>query len=337
MDRILYIGNFLSQVHGTIGPAVALVERFRESGHNVSKASSRINKVLRIAEMCRKSFFCGYDTIIIDVYSTSALTFANVCSNIAYRRKKKIILTLRGGGLVDTYKTQGHVIDKIFKRASVITTPSVFLQRFFINLGFDVTYIPNTIDIEKFSYVQERPHNHSVLWVRAFTQIYNPNIAVRALAIVKEHYPDATLTMVGPDKGNKEETVILIGKLGLDDSIELTGKIPNEKLPDYYHRHDVYLNTTSYESFGVAVLEAAACGTPIVSTSVGEIPLMWKNNENILLAEKVDEKELAEKICQLFADVELYTSIQENGRRKAEEYAWPSVEAQWEEVLVKDK
>lgn len=337
MDRILYIGNFLSKTHGTLGPAVALVERFRESGNTVCMASSRKNKVLRIAEMCRKATFNGYDTIIIDVYSTSAMTFADVCSRIAHFRKKKIILTLQGGGLVDVYNTKGNVINKLFERASIITTPSMFLQQFFQGVGFNLVYIPNTIDIDRFSYFLERPHNHSILWVRAFTQIYNPDVAVRALAIVKEQYPDATLTMVGPDKGNKEETVALIGKLGLDDSIVLTGKIPNDQLPGYYHRHDVYLNTTSYESFGVAVLEAAACGTPVVSTSVGEIPLMWKDNENILLAENVGERELAEKICQLFADSELYTRIQENGRRRAEEYAWPSVEAQWKMVLAKDK
>lgn len=333
MDKILYIGNFLSKTRGTIGPSVALADRFRRRGHVVNTASSRSNKLLRFAEMCGKATLFAYNTIIIDVYSTSALLFAYVCTRIARLRKKRIILTLRGGGLVEAYQVKGRIIDAMFRRANVITTPSLFLQSYFSKLGFEIVHIPNTIDIEKFSYVQERPHNHSILWVRAFSQIYNPDMAVKVLEEVKKVYPEATLTMVGPDKGCKEKTLSVVRELGLSESVRMTGKISNENLPRYYHMHDVYLNTTSYESFGVAVLEAAACGTPIVSTKVGEIPLMWKNNENILMADSFSEKELADCVCQLFDNRVLYRTIQENGRRRAEDFSWSRVENQWKDVI----
>lgn len=332
-NKILYIGNFLSKTHGTIGPAVALVNRFRESGHIVNTASENKVKFLRLIEMSGKTFFRNYGTIIIDVYSTSAIIFAEVCSFIARLRRKRVVLVLQGGGLVDGYKNNPCRIDKMFNKATIITTPSMFLKSYFQNMGYSVTYIPNTIDVDRFCFKQERPRNHSILWVRAFTKIYNPDIAVRVLAEVKKRFPDTTLNMIGPDKGNKKEIVELINTLGLSDSIKMTGKIPNENLPDFYHTHDVYLNTTSYESFGVAVLEAASCGTPVVSTSVGEIPLMWQDGENIMLAKDIDARKLAEKVCDLFSDADLYDSVQINAKHKAECYSWKCVEKQWDELL----
>lgn len=333
MRKILFIGNYLELSRGTVGPSVFLMEKFKRDGYKVYKASSRKNKIFRISEMCRKSCFADYDTIIIDVYSTTAIIFADVCSIIAYMRNKKIICILHGGGLPDVYQDKAVRIKRILQRATVITTPSMYLQRFFQEHGFEVEYIPNSIDLVRFPFNTERPNNHSILWVRAFTKIYNPDVAVKVLCLVKKEYPDASMTMVGPDKGSREETMNLILQLGLSESIKFTGKIPNEQLFEYYHSHDVYLNTTSLESFGVAVLEAASCGTPIVSTSVGEIPIMWEDGEDILLGGDKNEQELAEKVCLLFCNKALYEKIREKAREKTAQYTWEHVGELWKDVL----
>ena len=145
--------------------------------------------------------------------------------------------------------------------------------------------MPNSIDLEKFPFKRDTVKKHSLLWVRAFTNIYNPEIPVRILHELRKLFPDVYLTMVGPDKGTLREVEALINRLDLEDHINITGPIPNEELRKYYQSHSVYLNTTSFESFGVAVLEAASCGMPIVSNSVGEIPLIWEDGKNILLVE----------------------------------------------------
>jgi glycosyltransferase involved in cell wall biosynthesis len=81
----------------------------------------------------------------------------------------------------------------------------------------------------------------------------------------------------------KQKTWLL--NWALLEKITFTGPINNTELPAYYSSHSVFLNTTSYESFGMAVLEAAACGIPTVSTPVGEIPLLWKAGEEIMLTD----------------------------------------------------
>ena len=95
----------------------------------------------------------------------------------------------------------------------------------------------------------------------------------------------------------------------------------------------MYLNTTSYESFGVALLEAAACGLPIVSTSVGEIPLIWSHGKDILLSKNIVASELAEQISVLFEQTELYNTIQLNAFKKSHTFSWNNVSRKWNELL----
>ena len=94
----------------------------------------------------------------------------------------------------------------------------------------------------------------------------------------------------------------LIQSYGLSDYATLTGAVANTELMDYFHSHDVYLNTTAYESFGLAVFEAAACGIPIISTRVGELPYLWNDKQNILFSNKQNGDSFAKAISTLFKD-----------------------------------
>lgn len=331
-STILFIGNFLSKVQGTIGPTEYMADRFREDGRNIIIASTYSNKFLRLADMVMKTMFYRYDSISIDVYSSTALKFARITSILAKIRKKKIVLVLHGGGLVDVYKRKKDEIESLLNRATFIVTPSHFLKSFFVSMGYEVSYISNTIDLKVFNRTG-KTGGHRLLWVRAFTKNYNPDIAVRVLYEVLQRFPDATLTMVGPDKGNLDEIQQLINELDLRDKITITGRIENKKLPKYYNSHNVYLNTTSYESFGVALIEAAACGLPIVSTSVGEIPIMWRDGTDILLSEAIEPTLLADKVLMLFDDDNMYAKIAENAYVKAQSYSWESVSKEWNNVF----
>ena len=108
------------------------------------------------------------------------------------------------------------------------------------------------------------------------------------------------------------------------------GGVPNNELSNYFHDHDVFLNTTYYESFGMAVMEAAASGIPIVSTSVGEIPFLWKNKEQILLAEEITPESFVLEIKKIFKSNELSQFLSKNARKNAERYDWGIIRKKWE-------
>lgn len=332
--RILFIGNLLSKKKGTKGISEKLLVLLKRDDLKFLYASDKSSQILRFLEIIYKCLFSKYDIIHIDTFSGNAFRIAEAASILAQLKRTKIILTLRGGKLPEFYLQYPDRVKRAFYRADYLQTPSMYLKEFFNGQGFNVNYLPNSIDLSLFPYSRDKVRPHSLLWVRAFTEIYNPWLAIMALYEVRKLYPDTILTMIGPDKGLLAKTKKLVSDLGLDSAVIITGPVPNEQLYKYYHSHEVFLNTTSYESFGVAVLEAAACGIPVVSTKVGELPYIWKHEKDILFAEEMDPINFADKIKLLFGSIELKDILSKNARLKAENFAWDKIKHSWINLLT---
>lgn len=332
VKKVLFIGTYLSNKRGTKPISEKLKEVIGEE-FNIRLKSRIENKVLRILDICLATLFSRYTKIHFDVFSGPAFWITQIASQLASFRDKYIILTLRGGKLVEFSEPNRSRVEKVLKRASHIQTPSCFLQEYFMKLGFDVHYLPNGVDVSKFSYNRNEVMSHSLLWVRAFSSIYNPELAVRVLHEVRKKYPETILTMIGPDHGILEQTTRLINQLSLTEAVKIIGPVQNDQLQKYYQTHSAYLNTTTYESFGVAIVEAASCGIPVVSFNVGEIPFLWKDEETILLAPLLDVDTMALQVNRIFNDESLATKLSIEARKRAEQFSWDAILPHWLEVL----
>ena len=235
-------------------------------------------------------------------------------------RGKKIIGTLRGGALKEYDQKNKSVVIKTIQKIDKLQSPSKFLIHYFSQYKLNVNYLPNPISLINFKYDRSNVIDNSILWVRAFDKTYNPSLAIKIVYELKKDVPDVKLTMIGPDRGLLKECLLLIDSLNLKNNIEVLGKIPHEELPLYYQTHDIFLNTTSYESFGNALVEAAASGIPIVSTSVGEIPHSWEHEKNIILINSFNEKAFSCVIGDLLQNNDLKISLSLLARKKAEQY-----------------
>jgi len=333
MKKVLFIGNFLSKHRGTKNPIEILSDRIEKEGFIVYRSSSFENKMLRLMAMIIKSAFCPYQTIQIDVFSGPAFRFARLMTFIAYLRRKKIVLMLLGGALPEFFSKNSESITRTFNKATIINTHSVYLKQFFENKGFRIKYVPYGLDLEKFPFSKPSFGGHNLLWVRAFTEIYNPDLAIRTLKVLKDDFPDVSLTMVGPDRGLLNSARSLAKELNVSESVSFVGMVPNDQLYKYYQTHSVYLNTTSYESFGMALFEAASCGCPVVTTSVGEVPLLWEDGENILLVKTFDEVVFANAIKKYFSDSNLCETVAGKAREKSESFDWEYLKSKWIELL----
>jgi glycosyltransferase involved in cell wall biosynthesis len=337
MTKVLFIGTFLSKKTGTKSISEKLKEELELDNVKIFLVSSIKNKFLRLLHIVFAVLFVKYDIIHIDVFSGQAFKICKVASFIAKYKNKKILMTLHGGALPDFFeKSNQEQIIKVFKRASKIYSPSLYLIDFFNKNKISVDYLPNSINCEKFPFLPKKKLEYKLLWVRAFTQIYNPLLAIKLLYEVKKKYPLATLTMVGPDKGMLKDTIDCISSLQLKDSVFLTGALDNNKLYQYYQTHDVFINTTSFESFGVAVMEAASCGIPIISTNVGEIPFLFKDKQNILLVNSFDEVDFSKQIDELFQSSTLSNNLVLNAKILANKYDWKIISLMWYKILKKN-
>jgi len=333
MIRVLFVGNYLSKAKGSLGVSEQIALSLSKELFDIKLTSRKQNQILRLLDIIKECLMGSYHKMQIDTYSGPAFLIAETASFIARLRGKKLILTLHGGMLPEFYQKNKQRVDKVFKRSAYIQTPSLYLKDFFQKQGIQINYLPNPIQLENFPYNRDSIEPHSLLWVRAFAPIYNPDLAVQTLFEIRKNYPDATLTMIGPDKGLLAKTVILINKLGLNSAITIIGPVKNAELSKYYQSHEVFLNTTSYESFGVALIEAAACGIPIVSSNVGEMPYLWQHEENMLLVQSFDPKKFAVEVIKLFESETLATKISKNARLKAETFDWEVIKEKWISLL----
>ena len=332
--KILIIGPIFDSSSGPVGPGGFLYTKLKENGYTVFKTSHFRNKILRMLHSVFSVLNYGkYDLILLQSYGLLAFLMEDFVSRVAYVFKKPIIFTLHGGAFHEFYERYPNWVNKVLRRATTITTPSMFLKVYFEEIGYEIIYIPNSIDMTIFK-EKRNVKKHSLLWVRAFQDIYNPQLAILSFSKILVKYPDSTLTMVGPDKGELAECKKLIINLNLGSKIKITGFIPNHELPKLFNSHYVYLNTTRYESFGVALIEAGSCGIPSVSTDVGEIPLIWKDQHNILITNQ-SVNNFSEKIEILFSNDKLYRSISVNCKKNVEKYDWNIVFLAWKELINK--
>lgn len=315
---ILFIGNYLSEKRGSKGVVETLVSQIDNS--NFKLCSKFENKFFRLLDFIWSLFFTKYDEIYVDIYSGQAFFFTKLSVLASKIRGKKIIGTLRGGALKEYDQNNNNTIIKTIKKINKLQSPSKFLIHYFNQNNLNVNYVPNPISLIYFKYDRSKVVDNTILWVRAFDKIYNPSLAIRIVNELKKDVPDVKLTMIGPDRGLLKECLQLIDILDLKNNIKILGKIPHGELPLYYQTHDIFLNTTSYESFGNALVEAAACGIPIISTSVGEIPYSWEHKKNIILINSFEAKAFSGVIGDLMQNHHLKSNLSLLARKKAEQY-----------------
>lgn len=108
-----------------------------------------------------------------------------------------------------------------------------------------------------------------ILFVGALRPRKDPVTVLEALALLD---PGLRLVMIGPPKGEQARVGETIARLGLARRVEVLGHVGQEELAAYYRGAACLVLPSLYEGFGLPVLEAMACGTPVVATSVTSIP-----------------------------------------------------------------
>jgi len=115
----------------------------------------------------------------------------------------------------------------------------------------------------------------------------------------------------------------LVGKLGLGSVTTFTGAVPHSQVPEYLNQLDVYVAVSVGESFGVAVLEASACGLPVVVSAVGGLPEVVVDGVTGFVVEKKNALATAEALLRLIEDPCLRQSMGESGRQHViSRYRW---------------
>ncbi len=165
---------------------------------------------------------------------------------------------------------------------------------------------------------------------KALASTYGIDVLLRAFATLPTHTPGGQplhlrLLASGPQEAEYRALANSLGLLGLQGRVEFVGGISHAHMPQALQRLSIFVAPSRQESFGVAALEASACGLPVVASRVGGLPEVVQHGLTGLLVPPADVPALAAALQQLVQDPALGHRMGHAGRHfVAEHYAWPA-------------
>ncbi|HEY4229389.1 MAG TPA: glycosyltransferase family 1 protein, partial [Thermoanaerobaculia bacterium] len=160
----------------------------------------------------------------------------------------------------------------------------------------------------------EKPHKNVRNVLRAFAE------ASRESAL-----PHA-LVLAGPMPANKSRVEALIEGLDLSTRVSRPGIVPEEDLPGLFGGSEAFLYPTLYEGFGLPVVEAMACGVPVLTSSTSALQEIAGGYS--LLVDPMDVSAIAKGISEIATNAERRAELVALGRRRAADFSWDRAAAQ---------
>jgi phosphatidylinositol alpha-mannosyltransferase len=147
---------------------------------------------------------------------------------------------------------------------------------------------------------------------------------LKAMPAVLKHHPDATLTVAGdgPLRGIYERLARPVA-----DRVRFLGRV-NGNRPEVYGSADLYLCPTTKASFGITLLEAMACGTPLLVSDITGFRELVNGGTEAALVPKNDAGAWAAATLELLGDPARRRAMGKAGLAKAQRYAWPRIAEQ---------
>ncbi|WP_048190626.1 glycosyltransferase family 4 protein [Methanobacterium sp. SMA-27] len=223
----------------------------------------------------------------------------------------------------------------------IITQPNYIKYSLYLDKYEDkIEVVPNGVDVEKFKPLNISKTKNTLFFLSLLDEFHKYkglDFLLKAIVIVKNSIPDINL-VIGGKGALLDYYRKMVVDLGLTKNVEFHGFIPEEKIVEYYNRSSIFVLpsiSSLQEGFGIVVLEAMACETPVISTEiVGVAADVKKSNSGIIIPPK-DADQLAEAIIKILNDKnpEIMGS---NGRKLVKEkYTWSGIAVNTEKIYNK--
>lgn len=210
---------------------------------------------------------------------------------------------------------------RIYQKASKILTISEYtachIQKQYGIPTEKISVIPYPIDTEKF---KPRVNSGQIMtedFVLMVGRVTDPRKNVKLLlesfVLIKQRFPNLKLAIIGrkPEDNRFER---FCAKLGIENSVVFLGHVSEKELIRYYTQARLFVLPSLQEGLGIVILEAMACGTPVVSTKCGGPEEIIIHGENGYLVENNNAGALANGVCKLLADDALRRKVGEKAR-----------------------
>jgi L-malate glycosyltransferase len=269
------------------------------------------------------------DSDIAHIFSASYWSFLIAPAPalwISRLRGKKAIIHYHSGEARD-HLQRFRSARAILPKADRLVVPSDYLVGVFREFGLDAHVVPNIVDLSQFSFRRRRPLRPHLICTRGFHPYYGLDVVVRAFAEVQRQFPEARLDLVG--KGPSEgEIRALVQELHLP-GVHFLGVASRDEIGRLYDQSDIFINASRVDNMPVSILEAFACGTPVVSTAAESIPFLVEHERTGLLSPVGNSAALAGNVIRLLRDSDLAERLALQAYKESQTYHWSAVREQW--------
>lgn len=206
-------------------------------------------------------------------------------------------------------------------RRDLVSQLSIPAERIVVNhLGVGEQFTPRP-DAEVASvcskYGVSRPY---ALAVSSFSRRKNVNLLLETYArLRKARKFESSLVLAGSTE-HWQESHDVLERLGLTDDVILTGYVPDAELPAIYSGARMLLFPSLCEGFGLPIVEAMACGTPVLTSNISAMPEIV--GDAGLLVDPLDPRDILAKMEQLDGDAALRRTLAEKGIERAKLFTW---------------
>ena len=346
--RILIVAPSMDILGGQAVQAVRLISRLREDANfeigflpinpslpgplrllqAVKYVRTIVTSLLYMASLFARVW--KYD--IIHVFSASYFSFLLAPTPAIVVGKlfgKRVLLNYHSGEAADHLKRWPTAI-KTIKLVDELVVPSDYLVRVFASFGLKSKAINNLIELGDFRY-REREHlQPRFLTNRNLETHYGVDCVLRAFATIQSSHPEATLTVAG--SGSQVSRLKTLARELNLRNIVFTGRVEPENIYAQYDAADIYLNGSKIDNQPLSILEAFACGLPVVTTNAGGITDIVIDGISGFVVQTDDHASMAMKALDVLADPNSASRIAHCAFEECQKYTWPSVRDQWNDL-----
>jgi glycosyltransferase involved in cell wall biosynthesis len=173
------------------------------------------------------------------------------------------------------------------------------------------------------------PHNY-ILTISSFRPQKNTLRLIKAYHQLCQKGITCKLVLVGRKLDPYSDVQQLIRDLKLDGKIITTGYVPDEDLPALYKEADLFVYPSYFEGFGIPVLEAMACGLPVILSNVASLP--EAGGQAGYYVDPYNIEDIAEAMYNVLTQPALYKELSSKGLKHAHNFSWERVARETLEV-----
>ncbi len=222
-----------------------------------------------------------------------------------------------------------HMI-RIYNKADIIACPSVFAEKKLKehNPYLNTFVLSNGVELNKYKKIKFdsllkkynlNPKNKKLLFIGRLYPEKNAEILLKAMHKILKNKKDVNLMIVGdgPLKTQLEKNAV---DLGIEKNVHFLGKISEKDLIQAYNASDIFVLPSFAELEGMVVLEAMACGKPIIISDSEETAAKYLVEDNGFVFKTRDPEDLSKKINMLLRNDKLRKKMSKNSNKQSKKY-----------------